>query len=330
MQHKTSDGSSWQGATPCQRVAETELLNLYAFSEESSKVRRPIIVVYSTLNRANILDFHPKLSVIRQFMHAGLNTYLIDWKDPPSGNLGFADYAEDHLGRVIDLVRRRTGADAVHLFGYCWGGIFALVHAALHPEAVASLTLMATPVDLETEPLATIELWIRQSNVNPDRLVDENGFVPGESVRRAMIMANPIQTSLARWYELLDCSHDPNLVRGYFRGQRWAHDTPPIAGKLFGEVIRNIYQNNALTREKLKVQGNTVRLAAITCPVLSVVANDDSTVSPTGSLRIGGFVLTKPSSVYSFRIPTGHIGLCASVKSHTQAWPKVAHLLASL
>jgi polyhydroxyalkanoate synthase len=271
-------------------VAENEFLNLYAFGEESRKVRRPVIVVYSTVNRANILDFHPQLSVIRQLMHAGLNTYLIDWKDPLSGDLGLAEYAESQLGQVIDTVRSRTGEASVHLFGYCWGGIFSIVHAALRPESVASLTLMATPVDLTTEPLSTLELWIRHSKVNPNRLVDEKGFVPGANVRRALMMANPIQMTLARYYELLDCSHDPNLVRGYIRGQRWAHDTPPIAGKLFGEIIREIYQNNALPREKLTVQGTTVRLRAITCPVLSVVANDDSTVSPAGSLRIGEFV----------------------------------------
>jgi poly[(R)-3-hydroxyalkanoate] polymerase subunit PhaC len=330
MPPRISDADSWPGVTPCEHAADTDAFNLYAFEAERGRVGYPVVIVYSTVNRAYILDFHPQLSVIKRFLDAGLNVYMIDWKHPRSAALGLAEYAEDALGHAIDIVRRRTGAEAVQLVGYCWGGLFAAIHAARHSDTVASLTLLATPVDFEAEPLSTIELWLRRSGLNPDRLADQKGFVSGDIVRQAVTLANPVQMTLVKWYELVDCGHDAGLVNMFFQGQRWAYDTPLIAGKLFGEVIRNIYQNNELAREKLKVRGTPVRLGAITCPVLSIVADHDHSVSPAGSLRIGDLVATKPHSVHSFRVRTGHFGLCASVKTHTDVWPKVAHLLASV
>jgi polyhydroxyalkanoate synthase subunit PhaC len=330
MQAEITGEFSWHGATPCKRVTETPMLNLLAFGEERRKARFPLVVVYSTANRANILDFHPKLSVIKQVLHAGLSVYIIEWKVPPTGDLGLADYSKDAIREVVDFVRRRSGAEAVHLFGYCWGGIFASIYTALHPDTVASLTLLATPIDLEAEPLSTVELWVRHSKVNTDRLVDEDGLVSGDVVRRAIMWSNPVQLFVAKWYELLDCSHDVNLVRAFFQGQRWAYDAPPIAGKLFGEVIRHIYQKNELARGELKIRGTMVRLSDITCPVLSVVGEQDTSVSHVGSLRIGELVSTNPSLIHNFRVPTGHLGLCVSVKSHTGAWPQVAHLLAGM
>jgi polyhydroxyalkanoate synthase len=208
--------------------------------------------------------------------------------------------------------------------------VFTAIHAALHPERVASLALLATPIDLETGPLSTVELWARRLKVDPARLAGWDGLVPGHLVRSLLTLANPVQLTLAKWYELLDVSHDPNLVRGFFQGQRWACDTPPIAGKLFAEVMHKIYQRNELARGSLAIRRAEARLSAITCPVVAVVGDHDSSVSPAGALRIGQLVSTKPSSVYSFRVPTGHLGLCASIKAHTQTWPKVAGLLASL
>ncbi len=47
------------------------------------------------------------------------------------------------LNHVADLeaVRRAAGAEQVHLFGHCWGGLVAVRYATIHPDRVRSLVL---------------------------------------------------------------------------------------------------------------------------------------------------------------------------------------------
>ena len=41
----------------------------------------------------------------------------------------------------LDAVRQAAGADRVHLFGHCWGGLVAVRYATIHPDRVRSLVL---------------------------------------------------------------------------------------------------------------------------------------------------------------------------------------------
>jgi polyhydroxyalkanoate synthase len=321
---------SWRGVTPCQTVTETALFSLLAFGEGANRGRCPVLICYSNVNRAYILDFLPRLSVIEQFVRVGLAVYLIDWKRPHSATLGLKDYADQGIRDAADCVRDRTGAEAVHLFGYCWGGVFAAVYAALHPGQPASLTLLAAPIDCANQAPTTVEAWARRPDIDPAALADHSGFVPGRLITRILFAANPLQLGVAKLYELLECGHDPRLTRSFFDGQRWLHDAPPVAGRVFVEMIRGVYQRNQLARGELTVNGRKVRLAAIRCPVLSVVGDRDDLVSPACSLKIGELVSSPPSSVHTFQVPTGHVGLTCGKAAHTQAWPKVAHVLASL
>jgi proline iminopeptidase len=49
----------------------------------------------------------------------------------------------DLLKYVADLetVRQAVGAERVHLFGHCWGGLVAVRYAMIHPDRVRSLVL---------------------------------------------------------------------------------------------------------------------------------------------------------------------------------------------
>jgi polyhydroxyalkanoate synthase subunit PhaC len=50
----------------------------------------------------------------------------------------------------VDQVLAASGAAAINLLGVCQGGTFSLCYAALHPEKVANLIAMVTPVDFQT------------------------------------------------------------------------------------------------------------------------------------------------------------------------------------
>jgi pimeloyl-ACP methyl ester carboxylesterase len=54
----------------------------------------------------------------------------------PSSAHGLLNYVAD-----LEAVREAVGAERIHLFGHCWGGLVAVHYATMHPERVRSLVL---------------------------------------------------------------------------------------------------------------------------------------------------------------------------------------------
>jgi len=59
--------------------------------------------------------------------------------DPFNGGYGLAGYISD-----VEAIRQAVGAEKVHLLGHSWGGILAMRYAAVFPQNVSSIILMAS------------------------------------------------------------------------------------------------------------------------------------------------------------------------------------------
>jgi pimeloyl-ACP methyl ester carboxylesterase len=60
----------------------------------------------------------------------------------PGGDSGTGHpYALLNYVADLEAVRQAVGAERVHLFGHCWGGLVAVRYATLHPDRVRSLVL---------------------------------------------------------------------------------------------------------------------------------------------------------------------------------------------
>ena len=108
--------------------------------------------VFALVNRPYILDILPNKSVVRHFVNAGFDTYLIDWGMPSHAdrNRTLATYMDGYLANVVDYVCQRTGAPRTSLLGYCMGGTMSAMFTALHPEKVQNLILLAAGIDFST------------------------------------------------------------------------------------------------------------------------------------------------------------------------------------
>ncbi|MEP0824271.1 MAG: alpha/beta fold hydrolase [Nitrososphaera sp.] len=121
--------------------------------EEPGAKKQPLLIIYAPINTFHILDLNPRRSVVRDLLSSGgLDIYLLDWGYPDwnDDHLSFDDYI-GHVHDAVKVVKDQTKEDKVSILGYCWGGIFALVHAALNPEEVRNLVLMAVPVDFSKD-----------------------------------------------------------------------------------------------------------------------------------------------------------------------------------
>jgi polyhydroxyalkanoate synthase len=137
------------GKTSFQVADEDRLLNFkllrYAKEEDNEKV---LLIIPHIINRPYILDLNDDVSVIRKFCEKGFSVYMSDWGYPTmkQRKISFSDYA-NYLDKAVDFICKERGVKRVSVLGYCTGGIISLMYAALHPEKVGKLILLATPVD---------------------------------------------------------------------------------------------------------------------------------------------------------------------------------------
>jgi len=287
------------------------------------KFKTPILVVGSLINRHYILDLLPEKSIIRYFQQLGFDVYATDWRIPTikDENMPLASYAQDYLESAVDKVEEVTGSRNVTLFGYCWGGILSLIYSALHPENVKNLILHATPVDFGKSP-TMLESWIKDLDVK--KFVKTFGNVPSSFLNIAFILRNPLEATL-KYQFYFSQPRSIKEITQFFAVESWLYDSVPIIGRVFEQIIGDIYQKNLLIQNKMMVGGNLVDLKKITVPVLNIVGTKDDLVSAESSRTITDVISSKDKKTLEF--PTGHVGLCISKTAHKKLWPEVGKWL---
>src|SRR5262245_5200010 len=99
----------------------------------------------------------------------------------------------------------------------------------------------------------------------------------------------------------------------------------PLAGLIFREVTQDIFQQNLLRQNRLRVGTEVVDLQRITCPVLNVVGEYDDVVHPKSSLPL--VTLVGSNDARNLIFPTGHVGAVVSAAAHKKLWPQVGQWL---
>ena len=83
---------------------------------------------------------------MRHCREHGSRVYLADWRPAPP-QFGLADYA----GRLILACLDAARIERAVLLAHSLGGLFAAIFAALHPERVQGLALLAAPLHFGAE-----------------------------------------------------------------------------------------------------------------------------------------------------------------------------------
>lgn len=292
---------------------------LHYKSEHSSEHKTPLLVVYSLINRHYIMDLLPDVSVIKNLQRQGFDIYATDWETPTSSDkdLSLETYAEEYVENAVEKIKEITGSDKVSLFGYCWGGLFALIYTATHQENVKNLILHATPVDVDKDK-TIIENWT--SHLDADNLVNVFGNIPGWLVNLAFLFRNPIEAML-KYPRYFSEPRSRDEILQFFAIETWLYDSTPIIGEVYREIIDQVYRKNLLIKNQMKVGSDIINLKNITVPLLDIVGINDDLVPPSASTSIIHAIGSKDKKLIEF--PTGHVGLCVSLAAHEKLWPEV-------
>ena len=192
--------------TPFDVVDESGLLRLRRYRPDTllAAAPPPVLLVYSLFKRPYVLDLLPERSIVRTLLAQGFTVYLTDWQPPEAENAerGFDAYVNGDLACAVNYVRAHEGVDRVPLVGFCFGGLLALLYAALHPENVARVVPVAAPIELQTPFAPTIVEYV----------VRMFGNVPGWWIRAWLNSGVPGPEQLSRYLadELQEAGTDPH------------------------------------------------------------------------------------------------------------------------
>jgi len=300
---------------------------LYYASDAKSKRSPPVLMVYAVINKPYVLDLHPDRSVIRTFLKKGFDVYLIDWGAPSRSDrfISTEDYVERYIDYAVDWLTESLGIKQVSLFGYCLGGTLAAVYAAVHPDKIKNLMIMAGPIDFNHD-YSLLHWWTMEEHFDAEKLTRAFGNIPEDLFTSTFKLLNPVQNLHLKYVSLFENVENERFVDMFFRMEQWIHDGIPVTGAFYRELIEKWYQGNQIVKNEFRLNGQKVNLKNINMPVVTITGEQDHIAPPISTESLLNFVSSKDKKAVSCNC--GHIGLSVGGRAHKEVWTDVTSWLA--
>ena len=319
------------GLTPKEVIHTEENMTLYRYTPVVDNPHPvPLLITYALVNRPYMVDLQPDRSLVKNLLEAGIDVYLIDWGYPRRGDRfrTLDDYINGYIDLFVDVVRERHELDSINLLGICQGGVFSLCYSALHPDKVANLITMVTPIDFHIEK-GLLNEWsgctYGPRSMDVDLVVDALGNVSGDFMNFGYLMLRPFSLGFGKYLDLPDIMGDKRKLENFLRMEKWIFDSPDQAGETFRQFIKDFYQDNKFVKGEVELGEHTVDLKNVDMPVLNIYAELDHLVPPVSSQALGEYVGSDDYTIESF--PVGHIGMYVSGKVQRNLPPLIADWL---
>lgn len=315
------------GKTAHEIVKETNLYRLLHYKPIFKKpLKTPLLVVYALINKSYILDLQDDKSWIKNLISQGFDVYLIDWKPPTSNDkyVNFDDYVNDFIDDCVDIIRNKNSIEKITLHGYCMGANMSVMYTTFYQHKIRNLVTLAPVIDSSKD---TTVIGNFGRNMAADKIMDSLGNMPPQLLNTCFSALKPFKQGMNKYYALLEHIDDTKFVENFLRVEKWLYDIPPITGEVFKQWINDIYKNNLLIKNELKLGNKIVDLSKIHIPLLNIVAEEDHLVSPQCSTALNNLVSSADNRLMKF--PTGHVGLIASSYSQLNVLPRIGKWLFS-
>lgn len=297
---------SMAGITPKDVIFKRGKVELWRYRGSAApSLTPPVLIVPPPINRTYVLDLEPGNSLVQHLIQGGADVFLLDWGVPDSADADntLETYVDEYIAPALQIIKTSCQVEQVHVFGYCFGAVLALLSVSRHPDSVRSLVLVTIPVDF-TKIHFLAEVF--RKGLDPEDLIDETGNVPAEVVGSAFRALKPI-ANVAAYKNLLERLWDDKYVAAYQAMSVWARDQIPFPGALLRQVAGMFVAENGLIEGTARLGGRPVDLGAIRAPVLSLIAENDHIVPPAASEPLPK--LLTGTSVEEFLTPLGHVSL---------------------
>ncbi len=282
-----------------------------------------VLFVPSLINRWTVLDLMPGHSMLRWLAGRGVHPLLLDWGEPEPA-FSLTDHIAGRLGRAMQAAHARYGK--VVLAGYCMGGTFATAAAALRPDLVNGLALLAAPWDFHAGDVEHLhKLTATCAMLEP--LLRDADTVPVELLQTLFALDDP--TAVAekfRQFGRLD--QDSAAARLFVALEDWLNDGVPLSGTTARECLRELVSRQPPVPRVMAgrragdrpgfhsgsgirggASAGSYRAAGIGARARAVAAEDHARGAGRGTCRDDGGPLGDEGAVGAFaRVARGDVG----------------------
>lgn len=286
----------------------------------------PLLLVTPIINRYRVVDLQAGISLVEGLVEQGITVYVMDWGDARriDASIDFEDYVLRWLPRAVDT----TGVEQVDLLGYCLGGTLATLFAARFPERVRRLVTVHTPIDFSCERahMDLLRRWVDPSWFPVERITGAFGNMPGALINQGFLWQKPLETMHKPWrtWERFD---DASFAKFFAVLESWNNDQVDVPGAAYRRLIKSLYRDNALAQGRFVLGGQTIDLARISCPLLVVTAQSDTTCPPEAATALLRLVSTPAAAQQHLPVKGGHVATVAGPKARVTLHTPVAEWL---
>jgi polyhydroxyalkanoate synthase subunit PhaC len=315
--------------TPYDIVYAEDRIKLKHYSRPENvenKLKTPLLVIYALINRETMLDLQPDRSVVKSFLNAGIDLYMMDWGYPTRKDrfVTIDDHVNGYINNTVDYIREKTGFSKINLMGICVGGSMCTMYSALHPEKIKNLITTVTPSSFDTDK-GLLHVWMK--NLNVDKMISAFGNIPGDVMNLGFLLLNPARLVIDKYVGFAELMDNKDFVENFVRMEKWIFDSPDVPGETFRQLIEDCYKKNLLIQSKMYLDGKRVDLKKLTMPLLNFYGKFDHLVPPEACEQLTGAVGSK--DIEDVCIETGHIGIYVSSRAQKQFAPKIIQWLKS-
>jgi putative long chain acyl-CoA synthase len=317
---------------PYKVIHQTRIARLrrYGGDDHRPSVEAPVLLIPPLMVTAEIYDVAPDISAVTALTRLGLDVWVIDFGSPEHEEGGMKRTLDDHVKAIsesIDFMRHATGRD-VHLLGYSQGGMFAYQTAAYRAsQGIASLVTFGSPVDIHrnlpkidnTIAGRVFELAQTALNAPLDRLEGLPGFLTSTGFK---LLA--VHKEIGQLVDFVKKLHDRQALeqrearRRFLGGEGFVAWPGPALKKFIDEFV----VHNRMLSGGFVIDGRTVTLADISCPVLFWVGERDTIANKSAVRAIRG--AAPKAQVFEVSMRAGHFGLVVGNQAMSFTWPTVA------
>jgi polyhydroxyalkanoate synthase len=306
------------GLGPAETLYETvyraEGVSLRGYAEAAGS-GPPVLIVPAPIKRPYIWDLSPAVSAVRRCLATPSRVFLVDWQRA-APEFGLGDYAE---GLILDCLNAAGDEPAVVL-AHSLGGLFAAVFAALHPDRVRGLVLLASPLHFAA---GAGFLGALVARVDVEDLPDQ---VPGSFLSIGSFQASPATFGWDRWSDALLSLAEPAALRTHLQVERWMLDEFALPRRLFAELA-DLMLEDRFTSGTLQIGGRSASPSRLTAPLLCVVDPRCRIVPPEAVTPLMQAAGSGDKTLLHYTGDVGvslqHVGPLVGRRAHAQLWPEI-------
>jgi len=289
----------------------------------------PLLLVPPLMVAAEVYDISPDVSAIAYLSRAGVDVWLVDFGAPEREEGGMNRTLDDHVRAVSEAIGRvrAIAGHGVHLAGYSQGGMFCYQAAAFRRGAdTASIITFGSPVDLHrtlrvgedvTERLISglraALAWPLARTSGLPGIFTSTGFKLLSARKEVMQLLDFVKNLHDR--EALEKREAKRLFLGGEGFVAWP-------GPAFRKFVDDLIVGNRMASGGFVIDGHSVTLADLTCPILYFVGNRDEMGRPAAVRGIRR-ACPKVSVMYEIPLRAGHFGIVVGSGALTVTWPSV-------